>query len=228
MFKVFLWDIDGTVLNFKAAEEVALLKCFEIFNLGECTPFMMEHYSTINKKYWEALEKGQTTKPKLLVDRFKEFFSNYEIDVNIASDFNSEFQNQLGETAVFFDDVEEIIKSNKGKRLQCAVTNGTKIAQIRKLTKSNLINILDYIFISEDVGIEKPNKEYFEYVLSHIGDYSKKDILIIGDSLTSDIQGGNNIGIKTCWFNPKHVKNDKGVIVDYEIDSFKQLKDIVC
>lgn len=228
MFKVLLWDIDGTVLNFKAAEEVALLKCFEIFDLGECTRYMMDHYSMINKKYWEALEKGQTTKSKLLVDRFKEFFSNYEIDVNIASDFNSEFQNQLGETAVFFDDVEEIIKSNKGRRIQCAVTNGTKVAQIRKLTKSNLINILDYIFISEDVGIEKPNKEYFEYVLHHIGDYSKEDVLIIGDSLTSDIQGGNNIGIKTCWFNPKHVKNDKGVIVDYEIDSFKQLKDIVC
>lgn len=227
MFKVILWDIDGTVLNFKAAEEVAISKCFEIFHLGTCSQTMLDDYSQINKKYWEALEKGETTKPKLLVDRFAEFFLKYNIDPKLAKDFNDQFQNCLGETAVYFDYVENIIKNNKGKILQCAVTNGTKIAQIKKLTKSNLINILDHIFISEDVGIEKPNKEFFDYVLNKIGNYNKDEIIIIGDSLTSDIKGGNNIGIKTCWFNPKHSINDKNVIVDYEIDSFDKLEGIL-
>ena len=179
MFKVVLWDIDGTVLNFKKAEEVSLQKCFKLLDLGQCSETMMEEYSLINKKYWEALERGETTKPKLLVDRFIEFFSLYNIDTSKAVLFNDEFQKALGETAVFFDYVEDIIKNNKGKVIQCAVTNGTKIAQINKLTRSNLINILDYIFISEDVGIEKPNKEFFEYVLSKIGNYNKDEIIII-------------------------------------------------
>lgn len=119
------------------------------------------------------------------------------------------------------DDSYELFKSLKGKGRvkQYAVTNGTKAAQDKKLNKSGLIDIWDDVFISEVVGTEKPGIEFFEYVWEQIGNYEKDEVMIVGDSLTSDMQGGNNAGIICCWYNSKKLTNDKGLVIDYEIDN---------
>ena len=227
MIKVVLWDIDGTVLDFIAAEHAAIKKCFEVVGLGECTDEMIRDYSVINVKWWERLERNEITKKEVLIGRFVEFFAKYGLDTSKAEVFNSEYQVRLGDFIYYQEHAKEVLTYLKGKVLQCAVTNGTKLAQNKKLSKSGFNKIFDHIFISEDIGIEKPNIGYFDRVFEKIGHYEKDEMIIIGDSLTSDIQGGNNIGIKTCWFNLNHKENNSNLRVDYEIDNLGKVLDIV-
>ena len=157
MIKVLLWDIDGTILDFLASEKAAIKKCFEIFELGTCTDEMVGEYSEINCRYWRMLERGEMTKPEILVGRFEEFFEKKGIDVSVAPAFNEEYQVRLGDTICYKPGGREIVDYYKGKLLQCAVTNGTVVAQRKKLTNSGLDKIFDHIFISEEVGYEKPS-----------------------------------------------------------------------
>lgn len=227
MIKVILWDVDGTLLDFKQAEYAAIKKCFEIFELGKCTDEMIARYSAINRNYWEKLERGEITKQEVLVNRFAEFFEKENIKTDCASEFNVEYQKWLGETICFCDNSFELLQSLKGRVKQYAVTNGTKAAQDRKLQKSGLIDIFDGVFISEVVGIEKPGIGFFEYVWEKIGTYGKEEIMIVGDSLTSDMQGGNNAGIVCCWYNPKGMGNNTDLKIEYEIDDLQKIVGIL-
>ena len=227
MIKVILWDVDGTLLDFLKAEYEAIKTCFRIFDLGECTDEMVARYSEINKKYWEMLERKELTKPEVLVGRFREFFAKEKIQTDCAEDFNKEYQLRLGDTICFCDNSYELLKSLKGRVKQYAVTNGTKIAQNKKLNRSGLIDVFDGIFISEDIGIEKPDVGFFQSVFERIGQYEKDEVMIVGDSLTSDMQGGNNAGIVCCWYNPKHVSLTKALRIDYEIDDLNRIEDIL-
>lgn len=227
MIKVILWDVDGTLLDFLKAEYEAIKTCFRIFGLGECTDEMVARYSEINKKYWEMLERKELTKPEVLVGRFREFFAKEKIQTDCAEDFNKEYQLRLGDTICFCDNSYELLKSLKGRVKQYAVTNGTRIAQDKKLNRSGLIDVFDGIFISEDIGIEKPDVGFFQSVFERIGQYEKDEVMIVGDSLTSDMQGGNNAGILCCWYNPKHVPLTKALRIDYEIDDLNRIEDIL-
>lgn len=225
--RVVLWDIDNTILDFLAAERAAIRKGFARLGLGECTDEMLAEYSDINRKYWEMLERGEIDKPRVLAGRFEEFFSNHGIPLDIVDAFNGHYQRDLAETICFFDNAYALLESLKGKVRQCAVTNGTKIAQTAKLRNSGLDRIFDDIFISEDVGAEKPSKEYFDKVFSAIGPVDKDEVLIVGDSLTSDMRGGNNAGILCCWYNPRHLENDQGLKLDYIIDDLNEVRGIL-
>lgn len=227
MFKVVLWDIDGTLLDFEKAEEAGIRGCFEHYNLGECTDEMLEHYKVINRGYWQAMERGEIEKPVLLVKRFEDFLNAYGLDSSVAAGMNSLYQVLLGKTVVFAPHAWDTIQALKGKVLQCAVTNGTKVAQDGKLKNSKLDKEFDHIFISEVVGIEKPNVGFFDAVFAEIGEYAKDEVLIVGDSLTSDIQGGVNAGIKTCWFNPKGVANTSTLTPDFVITDVAEVLEIV-
>lgn len=225
--KVILWDIDGTLLNFAEAEKAAIRTCFGMFELGECTDEMLADYSEINRNYWKRLERGEISKKEVLEGRFREFFAKYNLNVSVAEKFNTQYQVSLGDTVVFYPNGLEVVQELKGKIPQYAVTNGTKIAQDKKLKNSDLIHILDGVFISEVVGVEKPGVGFFDKVFETIGEYDKSEVMIIGDSLTSDIQGGNNAGIVTCWFNPGEKKEDTDLRIDYEIRDLGEILKIV-
>jgi len=227
MYKYLLWDIDGTVLDFLASEAYAIRFLFKKYNIGECSDEMLKVYSEINAKYWRKLEKGELTKQEILVMRFRDFFELIGADVSLAEAFNKDYQVALGDHIEFVDKAKEMLLSQKGKYTLVAVTNGTKIAQDKKLRLSGLDKVFDAIFISEDVGAEKPSKEYFEYVFEKVGVRDKKEALIIGDSITSDILGGFNAGIDTCWFNPSHKSNTLDIPVTYEIDNLGKLSEIL-
>ena len=227
MIKVILWDIDGTLLDFEAAEKAAIAQCFASHDLGECTNEMLKRYIIINRRYWEALEKGELTKPEVLVGRFREFFETEGLPVEKAESFNEEYQVRLGDTIVFCDNGFELVQKYKGQLKQYAVTNGTKVAQDRKLKNSKLDTLLDGIFISDVLGVEKPNIGFFDRVFAEIGDYAKDEVLIVGDSLTSDMQGGINAGILTCWYNPKGFVNNKKIDVNFEIENLWQIEQIL-
>lgn len=236
MFKVILWDIDNTLLDFDKAEVAALNKGFEEFGLGEFTEEMLKEYMVINKRRWQMLERGEMEKKEVVEGRFVEFFEGRGLPTDIAVDFNNRYQVLLGETICFRDDAYNLVKDLKGKVLQCAASNGTKVAQTGKLKNSGLGELFDLVFISEDVGYEKPAKEFFDKalgdseewlcekgVLATVEELNLSEVIIVGDSLTSDIKGGNNAGIKTCWYNPKGHVNDKGVQVDYEIKDLHEV-----
>lgn len=227
MIKVVLWDIDGTLLSFKLAERVAIRACFDKFGLGELTDEMLADYSAINARYWKRLELGELTKEQVLRGRFEEFFAAYGLDTGCVDDFNAEYQVRLGDTVVFNDRGRELVEFFRGKVKQYAVTNGTLVAQRRKLANSGLDRLLDDVFISDVVGVEKPGKGFFDAVFAAIGHYEKDEVLIVGDSLTSDIQGGNNAGILCCWYDPAGQEVPGHLRVDYHIRDLNELTEII-
>ena len=227
MIKVILWDIDATLLDFLAAEKAAIRTFFSKYNLGECTDEMLGRYSIINKKYWEMLERGEMSKADILVNRFREFFASEGIETECEKEFNDSYQVALGDTICFRDNGYELVKKLQGRYRQFVVTNGTFVAQERKLRKSGIGELVEEAFISDLIGFEKPSIEFFDYVFEKIGEYDKNEVLIIGDSLTSDMQGGNNAGIVCCWYNPNHLENTKNVKIDYEIEDLWQLEEIL-
>lgn len=223
MISTILWDVDGTLLDFIAAEKAAIKTLFREFNLGQCSDEMIKRYSEINKGYWQRLERGEITKQEVLVGRFKEFFESEGLDSSVAENFNSLYQLRLGDTIVYHDNSLEIIKSLQGRVRQYVVSNGTVEAQSKKLRLSGLGELMDGIFLSEHIGVEKPNIEFFNKVFEEIGPADRSSILIAGDSLTSDIQGGNNAGIVTCWYNPQGDKAPDKYRIDYEISDLHQI-----
>lgn len=226
-YRYLLWDIDGTILNFELAERAAIRSLFERFKLGNCSDEMLMYYSQINKRYWQLMESGKIKKDKMLVERFVEFFSNKGINADIAAEFNKEYQIALCDTIVFNDDAIDIIKHQKKTYKIIIVTNGTEVVQEKKLERSGLNDIVDNVFISELVGFEKPNIKFFEKVILEVGIKDLKEALIIGDSLTSDIQGGHNIGIDTCWYNPKNEENTTLLSPTYTIRNLHELENII-
>ena len=226
MIKVILWDIDGTLLIFEEAEMHAIRACFAQFGLGDCTDHMLADYSAINRVYWQKLERGEMSKPDILIGRFATFFEKYGLDISCAPAFNAQYQISLGDTVCFNPNGLEVVTALQGKVKQYAVTNGTKVAQQRKLERSGLNQLLDGVFISEDLGIEKPGIGFFHRVWEQIGQFDPTEVMIVGDSLTSDIQGGNNAGILCCWFNPEGKENATKLRIDYEIKDLTQILSI--
>ena len=227
MIKTLLWDVDGTLLDFGKSEKYGIRKCFQKFGLGECSDEMLARYSKINHKYWQMLELGEITKQQVLTQRFVEFFASENINFDNINEFNDEYQIRLGDKAIFCDNAFETINSLTGKYKQYAVTNGTYIAQQRKLTQSGLIDIFDDVFISDKIGFEKPSIEFFNAVQEKVGKFNKNEVMIIGDSLSSDMQGGNNAGILCCWYNPHNAERKNNIKIDFEINDISEILDIL-
>ena len=223
MIDMVLWDVDGTLLDFDAAERAAIRTLFAEFGLGECTDGMLARYSAINVSFWQRLERNELTKAEILVGRFVQFFNEYGIDARVAPAFNDRYQLALGDTIVFRDDSPAVVRALRGRVKQYAVSNGTVAAQTKKLDRSGLGALMDGVFLSERLGVEKPNRRFFEQVFSAIRPASLSSVLIVGDSLTSDIRGGMNAGIKTCWYNPEKKPVPQGYRVDFVIGDLREV-----
>ncbi len=225
MIKLLLWDVDGTLIDFKAGEKAAVKRCFGIFGLGDCPDAYVEEYSEINTRYWRLLEQKKMTKPQILEERFREFFSLHGIDPDIAPAFNEEYQVRLGDTVVFTNGAEETVKALRGRVIQCGVTNGTFVAQDRKLKRSGLYTLFDGVYISEKVGFEKPDTRFFDAVFRDFPKLSREEIMIVGDSQTSDMEGGRKTGIKTCFYNPRALPFSEKV--DHEISRIPEVLNLI-
>lgn len=227
MIKTILWDVDGTLLDFDAAERAAIRTLFDAFGLGECTDTMLARYHEINIGFWQKLERNELTRSQVLVGRFEQFFNEYDINTETAPEFNQRYQLTLGETIVYHDDSLDIVKGLKGKVRQYVVSNGTIAAQTKKLDRSKLGEQMDGIFLSEELGVDKPDIAFFNKVFSAIHADDLSTIMIVGDSLTSDILGGMNAGIITCWYNPEGKPLPDIYKVDYIISDLHELTDLL-
>ena len=227
MVKAILWDVDGTLLDFSAAEKAAIRKLFGEFGLGECTDEMVARYSAISSGYWKKLERGEITKAEVLVGRYRDFFSELGIDTALAAPFNARYQIALGDTVVYRDDSLQIVKALHGRMKQYVVSNGTVIAQTKKLERSHLGEWMDGIFLSERLGAEKPSPQFFRQVFAALPDILPSDMLIVGDSLTSDMQGGLTAGIPTCWYNPQSLPRPADMALAFEIQNLQQIYELL-
>lgn len=227
MIKAILWDVDGTLLDFLAAEKAAIQQLFTEYGFGVCTDEMLARYSKINRSYWERLERGEMAKQDILVNRFRDFFTLEGLDASRAESFNAEYQLRLGDTIVFRDNSDEIVRGLQGRVKQYVVSNGTIAAQNKKLRLSGLGAFMDGVFLSDALGVEKPNVQFFDKVFEAIDPVERDSVMIVGDSLTSDIRGGNNAGIVTCWYNPNGMPLNVDVHVDVEITDLHQVLDLL-
>ncbi|MCI5724220.1 MAG: YjjG family noncanonical pyrimidine nucleotidase [Erysipelotrichaceae bacterium] len=226
MITTILWDIDGTILDFNQAERNALMKTYAQYGFGECTEEILQTYIRINASYWRKMEAGEITKKKLLVERFETFFKEMNLEGNAVA-FNDSYLHALLDTVVCMPHAKWMIEQLSSSYKQYIVTNGVKDLQENKIAKANINAYFDGIFISEDIGYEKPQIEFFQTVFHHAKITNPDEVIIIGDSLTSDMTGGIRAGIHTCWYHPQGTINQTDVKPEFEIQSLLELNDVL-
>ncbi len=221
-YDVYLMDADETLFDFVKAEQAALANAFGRHGL-KCPDGAIRAYREINADLWVQFESGQIEKDVLLVKRFAQLFERLGIGVD-AHDFNAQYLVELGKGVDLIDGALEICRllHEKGKHIYI-VTNGASVSQRMRLEGSRIRTYISDIFISEDVGFQKPRKEYFDYVFQQLPPTDRSKIIMIGNSLTSDVQGGLNAGVDTCWFNKDGERNMTNLIPTYQISRLEEI-----
>ncbi|MCM1540140.1 MAG: YjjG family noncanonical pyrimidine nucleotidase [Blautia sp.] len=224
-YTTILWDLDDTLLDFPYSQEYALKKCFQAIG-REITEEQIACYSRINDDYWKRLELGKITREELLTGRFAALFHAYGIEGVDVEAFHRKYEEALGSVFRFRDDGLAVVRFLQGRVGQYVITNGMSTVACSKYRISGLEEIMDGIFISEEVGVPKPQTGFFQYCLERIPEKDKSRILVVGDSLTSDIKGGIQMGIPTCWYRHGDRTNDTPWVPDHEITNLHMVCDI--
>ena len=225
-YTTILFDADDTLFDFKCSEHEAVKDVLSLVGLPE-TNEIIEKYSEINKGYWKMLERGEITKKDLFIARWKTFLDFYGLTDADAEMIAKHYLTSLSQKCYLLDGAEELCQKLYGKFRLYIVTNGYAVVQHGRFDKSPIRQYFEDMFISEEMGAEKPSREYFDAVFSKIPDFDKERAIIIGDSLTSDIKGGINSGIDTCWYNPKGVYAPEDFSITYTISRLSEIEDIV-
>ena len=224
MFEFLFLDLDDTILDFKKAEYIAIGRTFEAMGL-EPTEEIRHRYHEINQAHWKMLEKGELTRDQVLVQRFERLFEEFGIQVDGVKVART-YEKFLGQGHYFLPGAEEaVMELSKEYRLFLA-SNGTASVQKGRMTSANLYRWFEQVFVSQEIGHNKPSKAYFDGCFARIPNFDREKCLMVGDSLSSDILGGINAGVKTCWVNPGHA--DCGETKpDYEIEALAQLPELL-
>lgn len=224
MIKNILFDLDGTLFSFDECETMALKSAFKVYGRN-IVDTEVEKYKKINSDLWEKFELGLLSRDEVLKKRFELFL--HEIKVDISSI-------QFGELYLYFlsgnfyleyGALDVLLNLKEIYRL-FVVTNGVEIVQMKKMNGANLTGFFEEIFVSESIGYNKPDLAFFEYCLSKM-DCLPQECIVVGDSLISDIQGGKNAHMQTCWYNPEKKNNNLKIVPDYEIRMLTELNRIL-
>ena len=221
MIEFLFLDLDDTILDFKKAEYIAIGKTIGDFGV-EPTEEVRHRYHVINKWHWEQLEKGTMTRAEVLENRFKVLFSEFGVDVD-AEKVARTYEKNLSQGHWFLPGAEEAVDRLSKKYRLFLASNGTASVQKGRMTSANLYRFFETVFVSQEIGHTKPSRAYFNACFATIKDFDPAKAMIVGDSLSSDIQGGINAGITTVWVNPDH-KSCGGIKPDYEIEALHQLE----
>ena len=224
-YEIILFDADETLFDFKKSEKHALKNAMLEFNIEYDESHHLEVYKDINTVIWRELEDGLITQDKLKVERFKRFSHELNVQFNEV-EFAKSYMRHLSHASFLYGDSASLVESlHKAHRLSI-ITNGLTDVQNTRIRKSTIAKYFEDVVISEEVKVSKPDAKIFELALSNLKYTDKSKVLMVGDSLSSDIQGGINFGIDTCWFNPNKVINKTSIKPTYEISSLMELEDI--
>lgn len=223
MIKLVLFDIDNTLLDFQKCADFAMKEAMKKWNL-DLEPGYFEVFMEINNYYWDLLEKEKITREELYKNRWKTVFEKLGIEDIDGVLFEKDFVNFLYKSHQKIDGADEILEYLKDKYKLIIVSNSSYHEQDSRLTEAGIREYFDELYTSEEVGYPKPTKEFFDHVFKDI-DVDKDEVIIIGDSIKADIEGGKNYGIKTCWFN--FLKEPDSDIPDFTIKNLTELKEIL-
>ena len=222
-YKYILFDLDDTLLDFGSAQVTAFKKLLEDENI-EYNDELFNKYEEINKSLWRSFERGEMSNKEVTSERFIRFFELFNRKVD-GIEVDNRYRSYLAEGNQLFDGIiEMLVKLSLSHKLYIA-SNGIGITQHTRLKNNDINKYFEKIFISEEIGSKKPDKDFFEIILKEIGINNKNEVLMVGDTLTSDILGANNIGIDSCLVDIHKISNSD-IIPTYKIEKTIELLDL--
>jgi len=225
-YKFLLFDLDHTLLDFDIAEDIALTQLLEEEGVENLQAYK-DYYVPMNKLLWKDLELKKITKKELVNTRFAKLFAHFGIEKDGAY-LAERYQFFLSKQGQTFPGVEDLLKYLIHQEYELyAATNGITYIQTGRLEQSGIAPFFKEIFISEQLHTQKPDAAFYEKIGARIPNFDKNYALMIGDSLSADIQGGNNAGIDTIWYNPHHLVNKSLAQPTYEVDSYQALLELL-
>ena len=224
-YDTLLFDVDNTLLDFDANEKESF-KSMILDKGEEYSEELYETYKKMNHRMWEAVERGEITIDDVLYTRFSKLMNMYRKEVD-GIEYENTYRFYLNRGIQEMPNVHEVLSELKKNHRLYVITNGIKETQDSRMNRSGLVKYFEERFISESIGANKPSSEFFDYVKNSIDDFNPSNTLIIGDSLTSDIKGGNLARIDTCWFCKEGTVNSTGIIPTYEIHALDELFEII-
>lgn len=225
MVKFVFFDLDDTILDFNKAERTAIKKTFKSYSI-KTNKNILDLYSKINLNEWKRLEKKELTHEQVKVHRFEVFLKEINKNFN-ATEMTKNYEKNLAKEHFVIRGALSVIKSIYKDYRLFIVSNGLIDVQSERIKSAKIKKYFERIFVSQDIGFNKPEKEFFESCFNQIEGFNREEAVIIGDSLSSDIAGGKNVKIKTLWYNCKGVTNRTDIIPDFEIKKLKEIKDIL-
>lgn len=224
-YKYLLFDLDNTLFDFDKSQDIAVRELLELQGVDNIEKYL-EKYVEINRGLWHSLDKKEISREYLVNNRFKLLFEYFGSNVD-GHELAKKYEEILSKQSHTYEGVKELLKKLKSMGYNIfAATNGLSIIQRERLSNAEFTVYIDDIFISEEIGHQKPANEYYEYIYKKIGG-SKKEYLMIGDTLYSDIKGANDFGIDSIWCNYKNVDEEK-VQANYIVKNVKELEEILC
>lgn len=221
MIRNVLFDLDDTLFDFHKAEKIALTKTLVHFGIDP-TEETLALYSTINAAHWKRLELGEISREEVKVGRYRELFKTIGVECDPVK-ATAYYESMLAIGHYFMPGAPELLEELYRKYRLYIVSNGTAKVQEGRIGSSGIAKYMDGIFISQILGANKPDKQFFDICFAEIPDFSLSETVIIGDSLSSDIKGGINAGITAVWFNPKRIENDNNIKPDYTIKELSEV-----
>lgn len=224
-YDVIVFDVDDTLMDFDQSEQAAFGSVFGKYEMPDGLNQYRSSYRTISEGLWRDLENGNLGLSELGSERFRRLFLEHELDLD-AVVFNQDYLGFLGEQRHLVPGAEKVIEALSHKRL-AIITNGFEAVQTSRIRNSPFRDAFEQVIISETTGYRKPQKGIFEYAFRQLQVTDPSTVLMVGDSLTSDIQGGLNAGVDTCWFNPARRENQTPIVPTYEISRLEELLEII-
>lgn len=224
-FRAVFLDLDDTILDFGRAEASALGRALaeEDIPAGDA---VLARYHDINAAQWALLEEGKITRPQVLIRRFDLLF--HELGVSRDPEAVCErYEEYLAGEAWFVPGAEALLETLAPRYDLYAASNGTAAIQRRRLAAAGIERYFRKIFISQEMGADKPNPAFFDACFASLPGLSRWETLMVGDSLTSDIRGGQNAGIASCWFNPQKKPGRRDIRPDFEIHALEELPELL-
>lgn len=225
-YNLFLFDLDDTLLDFKASEKLSFTKTVEHFDIDNSSDHFFDRYKIENEYLWQELERGKITKDFLKVERFKKTLSAFNLKHIAPEEMANYYLCQLPNHVVLIDGAVDLLKSLKPHGEIGIITNGIKHIQDERIKHSDLKDYIDFVAVSEVCGFAKPDVRFFEYASKMAKNFSKEKTIIIGDRLDADVLGAINFGIDSCWFNRHKVERNSSQPT-YEVHTLPEIKNIL-